>query len=198
MRIDRFTALTAALLLLVLGAAACGGSDDGSPSADVPSEGCAEIEEPGVDNAGQHLSESFAASDYPTNPPSGGPHSDTLLVTGNFYSSPPPLGDAVHALEHGTVIGWTNGLSVKDQKAVEEEFNTIFGEGYYQLAVVENPELETQFALSAWGAVQRCGTVEVEAIRPFVVAHYGSDKSLEGRFACERKAAELPPCRAGD
>ncbi len=48
------------------------------------------------------------------------------------------------------MIGWTNDLPPADQKAVEEEFNQIFQDGYYQLAVVENPDLDVPFALSAW------------------------------------------------
>jgi hypothetical protein len=32
--------------------------------------------------------------------------------------------------------------------------------GYYQLATVENPDLDVPFALSAWGALQKCDSVD--------------------------------------
>ena len=89
------------------------------------------------------------------------------------------------------MIGWTNGLSRADQEAVEEEFNEVFQDGYYQLAMVENPELEVPFALSAWGALQTCDEVDTAAIRPFVEEWYASPKSAES-------GARLPgPRRAG-
>ena len=92
------------------------------------------------------------------------------------------------------MIGWTNDLSPSDRKAVEEEFNEVFQDGYYQLAVVENPDLEVPFALSAWGALQTCDEVDVAAIRPFVEEWYASPKTAEGGLACEGGARSCPNC----
>ena len=109
-----------------------------------------------------------ASSPPPTTRPTRRPAATTTRrrsQAGTFYTEPPRLGEAVHLLEHGAVIGWTNGLSDADLEAVEEEFNEIFKDGYYQLAVVENPDLEVPFALSAWGALQKCDEVDTAAIR---------------------------------
>jgi hypothetical protein len=195
-------ALAAILAVLV----ACGGGGDSTSSSstsstttptgttDAVSGDCGSIEEVDVELAGQHTDQDFSAADYPTNPPTGGDHNPTPLEAGNFYHDPPRLGEAVHLLEHGAVIGWTNGLSSADQKAVEEEFNTVFQDGYYQLAVVENPELDVPFALSAWGAMQKCDEVDTSIIRPFVEQWYASPKSAEGGLACQGPARRLPNC----
>ena len=186
---------TAALVLV-----ACGG--DGETTAETETQttettaggACGPIEEVDVELTGTHQERKFTLADYETNPPAGGDHSPTPLEAGRFYTDPPPLGEAVHLLEHGAVIGWTNGLSAEDQKAVEDAFNDVFQDGYYQLAVVELPELDGPFALSAWGAVQNCDGVDTEAIRPFIEEWYASSKTAEGGLACEGDARRLPNC----
>jgi hypothetical protein len=187
-------------LIVVATLAACGGGDNGGDTSSTPettaSTGpCTEIEEVDVPAFGNHENRDFTAADYPTNPPAGGDHNPTPLDAGQFYTDPPRLGEAVHLLEHGAVIGWTNDLSAADQKAVEDEFNDVFQDGYYQLAVVENPELDVPFALSAWGALQKCDEVDTSVIRPFVEEWYASPKSGESNsFACNGEARQLPPC----
>jgi hypothetical protein len=155
---------------------------------------CGPIEEVDVELGGTHFEKDFAAADYDTNPPTGGDHNPTPLQAGTFYDEPPRLGEAVHLLEHGAVIGWTNDLETADMDAIEEEFNEVFKDGYYQLAVIENPDLEVPFALSAWGALQTCDEVDVEVIRPFVEEWYASPKTAEGGLACEGDARRLPNC----
>ena len=187
---------------LLLAFAACGadtGDDtsvgDSSASASTTADGaCGEIQEVDVELAGQHSDTEFSAADYATNPPTGGDHNPTPLQAGRFYTKPPRLGEAVHLLEHGAVIGWTNGLSAADQKQVEDAFNEVFQAGYYQVAVVENPDLDVPFALSAWGALQTCDVVDTSVIKPFVEQWYASPKSAEGGLACQGPARQLPNC----
>jgi hypothetical protein len=187
-----------AIAALVL--VACGGDDETSSPESTATTGttaggaCGEIQEVDVPLTGQHKDRDFIVPDYETNPPAGGDHSPTPLEAGKFYTDPPALGEAVHLLEHGAVIGWTNALSEEDQKAVEDEFNDVFQDGYYQLAVVELPGMEVPFALSAWGAVQTCDEVDTSAIRPFVEEWYASPKSAEGGLACEGDARKLANC----
>jgi hypothetical protein len=185
-------------LLAVAMLAACGGGGDGTtttttgPAADTGP--CSEIQEFDVQAFGTHEDTDFTAADYETNPPTSGDHNPSPLEAGTFYTKPPRLGEAVHLLEHGAVIGWTNDLSQADQKAVEQEFDDIFQDGYYQLATVENPDLEVPFALSAWGAMQTCDEVDTSVIRPFVEQWYASPKSGESFQACAGQARRLPPC----
>jgi hypothetical protein len=186
------------LCLLVGGIAltACGGDDDegGNTTTAASSGPCSPVEEVDVESFGKHVDGEFTAADYETNPPSGGDHNDTPLTGGTFYTRPPALGEAVHLLEHGAVIGWTNDLAPDDQQAVEDAFNEVFEQGYYQLATIENPDLEVPFALSAWGALQTCDEVDSSVIQPFVEEWYASPKSGEAFLACEREARRLPPC----
>ena len=206
-----------ALVLVALAPAACGGGeDDGTTVAEETTaaeetttaeettaangEGetgsCTAVEEVAVEEFGTHKDRDFTAEDYETNPPSGGDHNPTPIEAGKFYPRPPRLGEAVHLLEHGAVIGWTNELARADQKAIEDEFNEVFADGYDQLAVVENPDLEVPFALSAWGFVQTCEEPDTSVIRPFIEQHYAPATSGESSLACQGGARRLPPCRA--
>ena len=190
--------LASVALILV----ACGGDEDTTSSSTETSGSttiaaggdCDATEEVDVELGGTHFDRDFTADDYPTNPPTGGDHNPTSLEAGQFYTDPPRLGEAVHLLEHGAVIGWTNDLSPADQKAVDAEFNEVFQDGYYQLAVVENPDLDVPFALSAWGALQTCEGVDTDAIRAFVEEWYASPKTPEAGLACEGDARTLPNC----
>ena len=190
---------TAAGILLVgalLALGACGGDAEGESTGSTATAAgpCGPIEEVDVLSFGNHSDQQFTADDYETNPPTGGDHNPTPLQAGSFYRQPPPLGQSVHLLEHGAVIGWTNGLSKADEKSVEREFNDVFQDGYYQLAVVENPDMDVPFALSAWGALQKCDEVDTSVIRPFVEEWYASPKSGESGAACSGEARKLPPC----
>jgi hypothetical protein len=184
--------LASAVLVLV----ACGGDDTTSStttSATTAGGDCDAIEEVDVGPV-THVDGGLTADDYPTNPPAGGDHYDPATAGSRVYTEPQPYGETVHFLEHGAVIGWTNRLSAADQAAVEKEFNALIQEGYYQVAVVENPDLDVPFALSAWGALQTCATFDAAAIRPFVEEWYASPKTPEGGLACQGDARTLPNC----
>ncbi len=205
---NRLAAILSCLLIVAACVlVACGGdsststgTDDhgdalqGDPEAGTETTSCGPIEDVDVQLGGTHLDKDFTAADYPTNPPTGGDHNPNPLQAGTYYEDPPRLGEAVHLLEHGAVIGWTNNVSKADLKDIEDEFNSTFQDGYYQLAVVENPDLEVPFALSAWGALQTCDKVDTSVIRPFVEEWYASPKTAEGGLACQGDARTLPNC----
>ena len=206
-------------IFLALALSACGDSEESTPTESAAtssstsststestapattttstSGSCSDVETFEVESSGTHFSREFTAEDYSTNPPTAGDHDGTPIATGKFYESPPPLGESVHALEHGAVIGWTNGLSPEDEKTVQSAFEGEFKGGYYQLAVVENPDLEVPFALSSWDSLQRCESVDAEAISSFVQEHYAPSSTAESELACSGKANRLPACRAG-
>ena len=205
--------VSTALCLIALAGTlvACGGDEEEttSPPGQATSEAetttpvgegetgsCSAEEEVSVADFGDHKDRDFTPTDFETNPPAGGDHNPTPLGGGQFYPRPPPLGEAVHLLEHGAVIGWTNDLDPADQKAVEDEFNEVFGKGYYQLAVVENPGLEVPFALSAWGFLQSCEEADASVIAPFVEEHYAPPTSGESSLACQGEARRVPACKA--
>lgn len=170
------------------------------PASTTPSvsESCSDVETFDVDDVGTHRNRDFSAEDYETNPPTAGDHSPAPIRLGQFYDEPPRLGESVHGLEHGAVIGWTNGLAGADLKAVQDAFDAEFQNGYYQLAVIENPDLEGSFALSSWDSLQRCEAIDPEAISTFIEEHYAPSTTAEGLLACTGKASRLPACRKGD
>ncbi len=185
------------LAAVALALVACGGDDETSSSSEATTAGvasdCDAIEEVAVGPVA-HVNTELTAADYPTNPPAGGDHNDLATAASRVYTDPQPFGETVHLLEHGAVIGWTNGLSTEDQAAVEEAFDEVIADGYYQVAVVENPDLDVPFALSAWGALQKCAAVDTAAIRAFVEEWYASPKTPEGGLACQGPARSLPNC----
>lgn len=160
------------------------------------SSSCTDVETYEVEPVGTHFNRDFTADDYATNPPTAGDHNPSPIPMGQFYGKPPPLGESVHALEHGAVIGWTNGLSPEDTKAVDGAFKAEFSKGYFQVAVVEDPDLEVPFALSSWDSLQRCEGVDAEAITSFIEEHYAPSTTDEAQLACSGKASRLPACRA--
>jgi uncharacterized protein DUF3105 len=165
-----------------------------TPIAGTETDSCSAAETVDVPMSGTHLDKDFTPDDYPTNPPAGGDHNPNPIQTGRFYDQPPRLGESVHALEHGAVIGWTNGLSAADLDVVHEAFNDSYSKGYFQLAVVENPDLDVPFALSSWGALQKCQAVDADAIASFIEAHYAPAATAEGALACTGRASRLPAC----
>jgi hypothetical protein len=207
-----------ALTTLALAAVACGDSEESTSttaatesttdSSDSTTESttkaafepgsCSPVEVAKVEPGFEHVPDDLTAEDYPTNPPTGGDHNDDALQTGQFYDQPVPLGEAVHALEHGAVVGWTNELSTAERKAVEEAFNKQYSKGYFQLAVVENPDLEVPFALSAWGVMQTCDGIDPDAIASFIEEHYAPETTAEGGLACSGEAKKLPACATRD
>ena len=170
-------------------------STESSTTTEATTDGsCSAVETVEVEMAGDHFDKDFAADDYATNPPTGGDHNPNPIQTGQFYDEPPRLGESVHALEHGAVIGWTNDLSPDEMATIEQTFNASYGKGYFQLAVVENPDLDVPFALSSWGALQKCETPDAAAITSFIEEHYAPAETAEGGLACTGKASKLPAC----
>ncbi len=71
----------------------------------------------------------------------------------------------------------------------------MYSQGYYQLAVVEFPELDGSFAMSSWDSLQRCETPDKAAIEDFIENHYAPSATAEALLACSGKARSLPACK---
>lgn len=189
-----FKVAISALVAIVFGVlAACGGGDDEPATTAADAAPCSDVQTVEVPKTGEHSSKKFTVEDYETIPPAGGDHNPDPLETGKFYEDA-ELGMAVHALEHGAVIGWTNDLSQDERKQLEKTFNELYSSGYRSLATVELPELDGPFALSAWGAVQKCQEFDPSVIEPFVDKYYGTNESAEGFLACLDEATKTPAC----
>lgn len=157
----------AATCLLTLGLAGCaGGSWAAGP--------CAPVEQPPL-QAGQHLIGDRAAPvPYSSTPPTSGWHA----------SGPPPFGVAtaehplsepaqVSVLEAGGVVVTYRDLSAADRAALEA---LAHGELAGQIAVTPYDRLAPgEAALTAWGQLQRCDELDLDAVTAFVRAHADPD-----------------------
>lgn len=116
-------------------------------------------------------------AEYDTVPPVGGPHRGRGVLPAGIYDEPLPMDpnaplnttiyDAVHSLEHGSVIVWHNELTEAEQTELAREFA-----GERKVSVVPYPELAEhegkRVALTAWGRSQLCEDVDVEVVGSFI------------------------------
>lgn len=205
MRSKRWLVLCLVAMLFI---AACGGDDGdsdegGGGGEEEPAAACSEVETVEIEPAeNYHVDGEYAADDYSTSPPAGGVHSLGFLSGGAIEKTPPPLGDSVHSLEHGSVIIWTNEVPEEEASAIEtfvtenvaeDPFNP--GDKWLEIMAVENNDMDTPIAFSAWGALQKCNTWDEAAAMSFLEEHYASGP--EGEVACGGllgPAATVPGC----
>jgi hypothetical protein len=157
-----------------------------------PASACAPVEFP-ADLGPAHLDQGVDfTGTYSSSPPTSGPHDPTPTETGTFYTEPQRVEELVHAMEHGAVIFWVNGLPQEAEEAAQAAVADIFSQGYSSLIWTPYAEMDAPFAMTAWGALQTCQDVDALSMQAFVDTYYGSGG--EGIFACLGSAAELPGC----
>jgi hypothetical protein len=123
---------------------------------------------------------------YQTNPPSSGDHAPAPASDG-AYSGAPPIGNLVHALEHGRVIIW---FKPSAPPKVRGELKALFDEGPKLLVLAPNTTgMPYEVAASAWsgdrgaspappevGYVLGCPRMTdtvFDALRAFIAEHRG-------------------------
>ena len=104
---------------------------------------------------------------YDTNPPTSGNHYPDPLADGAF-SSTPPLGNFLHAIEHGRIeIQYSPDLSEEDQLALKG----IFDADRAGMIMFPNPDMPYDVATTAWTQLMGCddfdGDSTLDAIRDF-------------------------------
>ena len=129
---------------------------------------------------------------YSSDPPTSGPHDPTPTEAGQIYTEPQRNEELVHAMEHGAVIFWNNGLTTEQDEAAQAAVVAAYSSGYESLIYTVYPDMDVPFAMTAWGVLQTCTDIDPTAIQAFIDSYYGS--GLEGILACGGGAAELPGC----
>jgi hypothetical protein len=152
---------------------------------------CFPVEHP-EDLGNDHLPDGEGFGGYSSNPPTSGPHDAIAVEPGVIYEQPQPVEQLVHSMEHGAVIFWLGETEPELRERILAGVNAVFDEGYASLIVTPYDGVDGAFAMTAWGSLQRCVGVDPSEVSSFVESFYAS--GLEGRFACEGEAAELPPC----
>jgi hypothetical protein len=159
----------------------------GPTTSATPTAGCSAVTTPPVPKAKDYHTnrKTFGASDYNSVPPAGGFHSLKFLSGGEIITAKPDLGAIVHSMDHGMVILWTNNLSPDQLNDAKSTFNALGKKGY-SLAMVELSDMDVPFAMTSWGHLQKCGSVDTGAIEEFVTTYYA--RSPEASAVCQSAA----------
>lgn len=107
---------------------------------------------------------------YATNPPVNGTHAPRWAADGNYAGvEPPPVGEIVHALEHGRIVIWYRpGIAPARLAALER----LYDEDPRHVLLVENrTKMGCEVAISAWAHGMQCptwrGAATLDALRAF-------------------------------
>ena len=161
------------------GAGAGDGGDGhgGEPSWIVPtgSGGCdATLYEPPV-VASPHVDE-CSVLEHISNPPTSGPHYPRWAQP-KTYDEAIPRGYWVHAMEHGAVV-----LSYNCPNGCDDEVTAMqaFVDGLdpdpncpaNRILITPDPELDVQFAVSAWGNMLKASCFDETLVTTFFEEHY--------------------------
>ncbi len=179
------TRTTAVAILLALAVSACANSDPDSAT-DHPVPG-----EPATPAAAASVSEVCAAAEFPqrqagshlmgdTAPPV--PYSSTPATSGWHASGrfePGVLTDTIDDPDLVSIVEVGGVVAVYDPDALPaDDLDRLIAaaEGPYAQRLTVAPyagELSTPLALVAWGVLQRCDAVDVDAVAAFVLEHHG-------------------------
>ncbi|MGH2579786.1 MAG: DUF3105 domain-containing protein [Actinomycetota bacterium] len=119
-------------------------------------------------------------STYPSVPPASGPHGASPWSRG-VYSTPPPMDQVIHSLEHGAAVVWYAPDVSGDELAKIEDFYKDSSNGLKVIvAPYDYPDQGAEgtlpggstMALVAWHNVETCSRVSLAAAFGFT-ARYG-------------------------
>jgi len=119
-------------------------------------------------------------SSYPSVPPASGPHNGTPWSRG-VYSSPPPIDQVIHSLEHGAAVVWYAPEVSSAELAKIQAFYRDSSNGLKVIvAPYDYPDQGAEgtlpsgstMALVAWHHVETCSSVSLAAAFGFT-ARYG-------------------------
>ena len=119
--------------------------------------------------------------DYPTNPPSWGPHWPQWAAF-KTYTTPVPRELYVHDLEHGAIVlAYRCKSDCPDvvaflqaaMDAVPADPKCDGSEARARLVLTPDPELEHPVAAAAWGATYTATCLDKASLAAFIAAHYG-------------------------
>ena len=117
--------------------------------------------------------------DYPSVPPSGGPHNG-VPQTCAVYTEPIAPEHAVHSLEHGAVwVTYNDQASEEDIEALAEQ---VEGDPYRLMSPV--PEQESPIQLTAWGRSLAVDSADDERVEQFLEAYTNGPQNPEPGAAC--------------
>lgn len=132
---------------------------------------------------------------YNSNPPTSGEHYVEWTRQG-VYTDAPDDRNLVHSLEHGYVVmhykcspseadqteATNSAMSDADCEDRRDKLETVYeNKGKYKLIVIPRPDLDTNFALTAWNYIDKFDDFDRGRIEKFIDAHLnmGPEKTME-------------------
>jgi len=160
---------TAALVLVLTLAAACGTDQDGAARTEPDGVTTYEVE------AGVHVT---TPVDYPQTPPVGGKHNPVWLNCG-IYDSPVPNENAVHSMEHGAVwVTYVADLSEADVAKLRTRMPSTYG------ILSPMDDLPAPVVATAWGKQLLLDGADDPRLAQFISAFANSPKAPEAGASC--------------
>lgn len=136
--------------------------------------GCGPVEHPPVQGGSHLIGDAKPPGPYSSTPPTSGWHSSGAVEV-RIHDEADPIGEPqqVSVLEADGVVITHRDLPPDEQGSLEE----LVRERYDgKVAVTPYEKLERgEIALTAWGALQRCMGLDIDAITGFVEAHAARD-----------------------
>jgi hypothetical protein len=124
-------------------------------------------------------------SSYPSVPPASGPHDPTPLDAG-AYSSAPPIGRAIHSMEHGAVIVWFSPAAAGAARPVARFFAQPDNSDHVISAPYDYPAAGAAgrlpqgvgMTLVAWHRMQTCRDPSLPVAAAFVKRFAAPSRSI--------------------
>ncbi len=117
-----------------------------------------------------HIDEGEAHTEYNSDPPTSGAHSETPAAPG-FYDTPLADENVVHSLEHGYVAISYDCNQLDDCKLVKNNLRALVGK-YNNFKIIAAPRTnrDAPIALTAWQRIELLDSYDEAAISVFVNA----------------------------
>ena len=120
-----------------------------------------------------HIVEGDTGADYNSNPPTSGPHWETIAAW-QSYDFVVPDQVLVHNLEDGGVILWyALGSEAENQQRMRQLEEVA--KGFERVVIAPREGLGSPFAATAWQRRQLFETLDTAALRTFIGAYEGVD-----------------------
>ncbi len=116
---------------------------------------------------------------YPSQPPTSGPHAEAPLDAG-VYSSPPPMDQAIHSLEHGAAIVWyAPGASDAELSKIRDFYRSsdvgsrviVAPYDYSDEGAAGALPSGTEMALVSWHHLETCASPNLAAAFAFTARY---------------------------
>jgi hypothetical protein len=164
-------------LVVLLLCLACGCSDSGSSQAPGATASCAEVKTVPIQGGTHLIGDSPPPVPYNSTPPTSGWHTSGGFATG-ARSEALTEPEQVSALEAGAAVVTYNGLPPDEVELLEETVTRDFPR-----RVVTTPYDrlgEGEVAFTAWGTLQRCDALDVDALATFVSTYADPEPATLG------------------